>query len=56
MQHQCEYTFRNGEKWKEEALPDSNHCILHLELPEDEKSDEFKRIDNLKEEKVRESK
>ena len=50
----CEYEFRNGERCKEEALPNSKYCILHIDLPEDEESDEFKRINELKEEKVKE--
>jgi hypothetical protein len=29
---------------KEEALQGSKYCILHVDLPEDEESDEFKRI------------
>ena len=50
----CEYEFRSGERCKEEALPNSEYCILHVDLPEDEKSEEFKRINELKEEKVKE--
>jgi uncharacterized protein YjbI with pentapeptide repeats len=50
----CEYEFRNGERCKEEALPNSKYCILHVDLPEDVRSDEFKRINELKEEKVKE--
>ena len=48
----CEYEFRNGERCKEEALPNSKYCILHIDLPEDEEGEEFKRINKLKEEKV----
>ena len=43
-----------GGRCKEEVLPNSKYCILHVDLPEDEKSDEFKRINELKEEKVKE--
>ena len=50
----CEYKFRDGKRCKEEALPNSNYCILHIYLPEDEESEEFERINELKEEKVRE--
>ena len=50
----CEYKFRNGSKCKEEAFENSKYCILHIELPEDEESEEFKRINELKEEKVEE--
>ena len=54
MLKMCEYTFRDGERCKEEAMPNSKYCILHVELPEDEESEEFKRINGLKEEIVRE--
>ena len=50
----CEYKFRGGERCKEEALPDSKYCVLHVDLPEDEVCDEFKRINGLKEEIVKE--
>ncbi len=50
----CEYTFRDRERCKEEAMPNSEYCILHVDLPEDEESEEFKRINELKEEKVKE--
>jgi len=50
----CEYTFRGGERCKEEAMPNSKYCILHVELPEDKESDEFKSINGLKEEIVNE--
>ena len=50
----CEYKFRDGKRCKEEALPNSDYCILHIDLPEDEESDEFKRINELKEGTVRE--
>jgi hypothetical protein len=50
----CEYKFRGGKRCKEEALPNSKYCILHEDLPEDEESEEFKRINGLKEEIVRE--
>jgi len=35
-------------------MPNSKYCILHVDLPEDEESDEFKRINELKEERVKE--
>ena len=50
----CEYEFHNGKRCKEEALPNSKYCILHIDLPEDEEGEEFKRINELKEEKVKE--
>ena len=50
----CEYKFLLGGECKEEALPGSKYCILHVDLPEDEESDEFKRIKGLKEKKVEE--
>jgi uncharacterized protein YjbI with pentapeptide repeats len=50
----CEYKFRDGDICKEEALQNSKYCILHIDLPEDEESEEFKRINKLKEEKVKE--
>ena len=66
----CEYKFRRkiygetgywldsefgiGEPCKEETLPNSDYCILHIDLPEDVESDEFKKINELKEEKVKE--
>ncbi|ODS37608.1 hypothetical protein BEH94_10310 [Candidatus Altiarchaeales archaeon WOR_SM1_SCG] len=49
----CEYKFRNGRKCEEEAFEKSKYCILHIELPEAEGSEEFKRINELKEEKVK---
>ena len=54
MLKMCEYKFRNGERCKEKALPNSNYCILHVDLPEDEESEEFERINGLKKEKVKE--
>jgi hypothetical protein len=50
----CEYKFLLGGRCKEEALLGSKYCILHVDLPEDEESEEFKRIKKLKEEKVEE--
>ena len=50
----CEYEFRNAVKCEEEALPNSKWCILHIDFPEDEGSEEFKRINKLKVEKVKE--
>ncbi|MDD3291202.1 MAG: pentapeptide repeat-containing protein [Methanocellales archaeon] len=49
----CGYTFRNKEKCAEEALQNSK-CILHIDLPEDEESEEFKEINDLKRKKVEE--
>ena len=49
----CEYKFRNGRKCEEKAFEKSKYCILHIELLEDEGSEEFKRINELKEEKVK---
>lgn len=50
----CGYKFRDGKQCEEEALPNANYCILHTELPIDEKSEEFKEIEKLKEKKVKE--
>ena len=50
----CEYKFHNGERCKEKALPNSKYCVLHIDLPEDKESEEFKRINKLKKEKVEE--
>jgi hypothetical protein len=50
----CEYKFRDGEICKEEALRNSKYCILHLDLPEDTESEEFKRNNELKKETVNE--
>ncbi len=46
---ECKY-----EGCNEEVFEDSDYCILHLELPENENSAEFKRINSLKEKKVQE--
>ena len=50
----CEYKFRNGRKCEEEAFENSEYCILHIDLPEDEGSEEFKRINEFKKKKVNE--
>ncbi|MFC1787227.1 pentapeptide repeat-containing protein [Halobacteriota archaeon] len=50
----CAYKFRNGEKCREETWQNSEFCIIHIELPEDEESGEFKRINELKDKKVEE--
>ena len=50
----CEYKPLFGGECKEGALPGSKYCILHVDLPEDEESDEFKRINGLKEKRVKE--
>ena len=49
----CEYKFRTKEKCEEKALPNSKYCILHIDFPEDDGSEEFKRINELKEKKVK---
>lgn len=54
MIEMCEYEFHNGEKCKEPILPNCKHCILHIDFPEDEKSERFKKIANLKEQKAEE--
>lgn len=46
---ECKY-----EGCKEKVFEDSDYCILHVELPNDENSDEFERINELKEKKVKE--
>jgi hypothetical protein len=50
----CEYKPLFGGECKEGALPGSKYCVLHVDLPEDEESDEFKRINGLKEKRVKE--
>ena len=50
----CEYLFRNGENCEEETFQNSEFCILHINLPEDEASEEFKKINELKKKKVEE--
>ncbi|NYT00847.1 MAG: hypothetical protein GKB99_03895, partial [Methanocellales archaeon] len=50
----CGYKFRNGENCKEESQKNSEFCILHVDLPEDESSEEFKKINELKKKKVEE--
>ena len=54
MVEMCEYKFCDGKKCKEEALRNSKYCILHVELPKDEECEEFKGLNKLKEEKVKE--
>lgn len=39
---------------EEEVFENSDYCILHVELPEDEESEEFKRITRLKYKKIQE--
>ena len=51
---QCCYVFRNKERCKEEAFPNSKYCIFHIDFPKDEKSEEFKKINELKKERVKE--
>ena len=48
----CNYKFRDGEECQEEALSDSRYCILHIDLPDDEGSEEFNKLNTLKKEKV----
>jgi len=50
----CEYEFRDGRKCQEEAFEKSQYCILHTDLPEDTESKEFKRINKMKDKKVKE--
>jgi uncharacterized protein YjbI with pentapeptide repeats len=54
LMKKCEYRSHRGGECKEVALPDSNYCMLHIDLPEDENSDEFERIKKLKDQKVKE--
>ena len=50
---QCRYVGKyRGKRCKEEALPNSEYCILHIDFPNDE--EDFERIARLKEEKVKE--
>ena len=44
----CEYVFQNKEKCGEDVLENSEFCIIHIDLPEDEESDEFREINDLK--------
>lgn len=37
---------------EEKVFESSDYCILHVEFPEDEKSEEFKRLNKLKDEKI----
>lgn len=50
----CEYMFRTGKRCKEENFQDSKYCILHMDFPKNEKSEDYKRIKRLKEAKVKE--
>ncbi len=50
----CKYVFGNGIKCEEEALMGSEFCALHTPFPEDRNSEEFKRLAELKKEKVKE--
>ncbi len=50
----CKYVFENGKKCEEEALKGSEFCALHTPFPEDRNSEEFKRLAELKKEKVKE--
>ena len=47
-------TFRNGEKCQDDVVPGHEYCILHIDLPENEGRDEFARLKELKEKKVKE--
>jgi hypothetical protein len=51
---QCEYNNRHGIQCEEEAAAGSKYCVLHMPLPVNDKSEEFKKINKLKEEKVKE--
>ncbi len=50
----CKYVFENGKKCEEERLKGSEFCALHTPFPEDRNSEEFKRLAELKKEKVKE--
>ena len=50
----CTYRFRNTVRCEEPALPRGEFCILHSPLPDNEESEEFKRLNALKENKVNE--
>ncbi len=50
----CDYEFEDGTRCKEKPLPGYKYRILHTPFPEDRGSEEFKRIEKLKEEKVKE--
>lgn len=45
-------TYCKYEKCKERVFEDSDYCILHVKLPDEEKSVEFEKIIKLKERKV----
>ncbi len=49
---QCTYIFGNGSRCEELTHDSSNLCILHIEFPVDESSEEFTLISELKDEKV----
>ncbi|NYT00195.1 MAG: hypothetical protein GKB99_00510 [Methanocellales archaeon] len=44
----CGYIFLNKEKYTYEFLKNSEFFILHIDLPEDESSEEFREIKELK--------
>ncbi|NVM03992.1 MAG: hypothetical protein HWN67_16795 [Candidatus Helarchaeota archaeon] len=55
----CKYEFKDTSKCKEEAFENSEYCILHMKgpavrSPEDRRSEEYKRINGLKNAKVKE--
>lgn len=50
----CEYKFKHGEKCTEESYKDSQYCILHVDLPENEGSKKFIEIRDEKHEKIKE--
>ena len=55
----CKYEFEDKSKCKEEPFEDSEYCILHMKGPEvgsteDRRSEEYKRINGLKNAKVKE--
>ncbi|MDD4898721.1 MAG: hypothetical protein PHY70_04990, partial [Methanocellales archaeon] len=50
----CRYQFCNGNSCDEKPWQSSEFCILHIDLPEDEASEEFKEINEAKNRKVEE--
>lgn len=50
----CQYKFSNGKTCPEQALSHSPSCILHIDFPQDEKSEDFNKLKKLKQERVRE--
>jgi hypothetical protein len=44
----CKYQFRDGSICKEQNYEDSEYCILHVDLPDDEDSEEWEKFNKLK--------